>query len=233
MTKEEIIDNIARLNSETWKDREEVRMEIGKLLAELRQALEQQHNDDVMAIHTQGLAEGIRCSMCTNTMKSDRGCDGGCVVDEDMYKKVMETINNQMFSQPTSGDCVSRQAVIEYIEACGAELGHDLENESVREDILNMPPVTPTQKWIHVSEGLPEEHEWIGTKRFKTTISDSVYVTFEAPDGTRFTDYIRLQNGKPSLSKQCELDAISKDIKLIAWMPSPKPYEKKRGSENE
>jgi hypothetical protein len=30
-------------------------------------------------------------------MKSDRGCDGGCVVDEDMYKKVMDTINNQMF----------------------------------------------------------------------------------------------------------------------------------------
>lgn len=93
-------------------------------------------------------------------MKSDRGCDGGCVVDEDMYKKVMETINNQMFSQPTSDDCVSRQAVIEYIEACGAELGHDLENESVREDILNMPPVTPTRKigkWIEVWESERDE----------------------------------------------------------------------------
>jgi hypothetical protein len=61
------------------------------------QALEQSNSDDVMAIHTQGLAEGIRCAMCTNSMKSDRGCDGGCVVDEDMYKKVMDTINNQMF----------------------------------------------------------------------------------------------------------------------------------------
>jgi hypothetical protein len=78
-------------------------------------ALEQQPSDDVMAIHTQGLAEGIRCAMCTNSMKNDRGCDGGCMVNEDMYEKVMETINNQMFSQPTSDDCVSRKAVIDII----------------------------------------------------------------------------------------------------------------------
>lgn len=109
--------------------------------------------------------------------------------------------------------------------------GYDLGEK--RADSCPLVEITPAQSWIPVSEGLPEEHEWIGTKRFKTTISDSVYVTFEAPDGTRFTDYIRLQNGKPSLSKQCELDAISKDIKLIAWMPSPKPYEEKRGNENE
>lgn len=38
MTKENIIDNIARLNSETWRDREEVRMEIEKLLSELKKA---------------------------------------------------------------------------------------------------------------------------------------------------------------------------------------------------
>lgn len=90
--------------------------------------------------------------------------------------------------------------------------------------------ITPTQKWIPVSEGLPEEHEWLGTKRFKTTISDFVYVTFETPNGTKFTDYIRLQNGKPSISKQFELDAISKDIKLTAWMLPPKPYEGKQSN---
>ena len=143
MTKEEIIEECKqRLGFETDYEMYTLCRHEKDFYNAIIKALEQQHNDDVMAIHTQGLAEGIRCAMCTNTMKSDRGCDGGCVVDEDMYKKVMETINNQMFSQPTSDDCVSRQAVIEYIEACGAELGHDLENESVREDILNMPPVT-------------------------------------------------------------------------------------------
>ena len=58
-------------------------------------ALEQQPSDDVMAIHTQGLDEGIRCAMCTNSRKSDSGCDGGCVVNEDMYKKVMEEIEER------------------------------------------------------------------------------------------------------------------------------------------
>lgn len=37
MTKKEIIDNIARLGSQTWRDREEVRTEIGKLLSEYMQ----------------------------------------------------------------------------------------------------------------------------------------------------------------------------------------------------
>ncbi len=63
---------------------------------------EQKSCDDVMAIHTQGLAEGIRCAMCTNSIKSDRGCDGGCVVDDDMYKNVMNTINSHIFEQPAS-----------------------------------------------------------------------------------------------------------------------------------
>ena len=54
------------------------------------------------------------------------------------------TVSDKALEQQPSDDCISRQAVVKYIEACGAELGHDLENESVREDILNMPPVTPT-----------------------------------------------------------------------------------------
>lgn len=68
-------------------------------------------NDDVMAIHTQGLAEGIRCSMCTNSMRSDRGCDGGCVVNETMYKEVMDTINSHIFKRPIAKDCVSKKDI--------------------------------------------------------------------------------------------------------------------------
>lgn len=52
--------------------------------------------EDMVAIHTQGLDEGIRCAMCTNSLKNDSGCDGGCVVDEDMYKEVMNTIRNHI-----------------------------------------------------------------------------------------------------------------------------------------
>ena len=59
-------------------------------------ALEKEPCEDIMTIHTQGLDEGIRCAMCTNSMKSDRGCDGGCVVNEAMYKEVMNTIRNHI-----------------------------------------------------------------------------------------------------------------------------------------
>jgi hypothetical protein len=85
------------------------------------------------------------------------------------------------------------------------------------------------QQWILCSEKMPEEREWIGTKKFGTTISDEVYVTLETTDGKRFCDHIRFQNGKFSLSKQAELDAISKGTKPIAWMKLPELYQPKDG----
>lgn len=48
------------------------------------------------------------------------------------------------FKGRASFDCVSRERVIEYIKDCDAELMHDSENEFVREDIMDMPPVLPT-----------------------------------------------------------------------------------------
>ncbi len=54
--------------------------------------------DDLAVIHTQGLDEGIRCAMCTNSMKSGTGCDGGCRVNDAMYKAVMDTIRNHLDS---------------------------------------------------------------------------------------------------------------------------------------
>ena len=71
-------------------------------LDEIIKALEKESCEDIMTIHTQGLDEGIRCAMCTNSMKSDRGCDGGCVVNEAMYKEVMNTIRNHIVPPVTS-----------------------------------------------------------------------------------------------------------------------------------
>ena len=94
----------------------------------VQKMLEQELCEDVMAIHTQGLAEGIRCAMCTNSLKSDRGCDGGCVVNEDMYREVMNTIKNHIIP-PTNPkmeqveDCISRQAAIDAFERFIHELG--------------------------------------------------------------------------------------------------------------
>lgn len=83
------------------------------------------------------------------------------------------------------------------------------------------------QRWIPVTERLPEEHEWIGTKHFGTTISDEVYVTFEAPDGQRFADHINFQNGKLSRSDEHRMKVVYKGAKPIAWKPQPEPYQER------
>ena len=85
-------------------------------------------------------------------------------------------------------------------------------------------------KWTLCSKRMPEEHEWIGTKRFGTTISDEVYVTFEAPDGQRFTDHISFQNGKLSASDAERMRVWYKGAKPVAWMPLPEPW---KGEEDE
>lgn len=81
------------------------------------------------------------------------------------------------------------------------------------------------QRWIPCSERLPDEHEWIGTKKFGTTISNEVYVTFENPKGERFCEHLSFQNGKLSGFDQSTIDAFHKGSKPIAWMPLPEPYK--------
>ena len=84
--------------------------------------------------------------------------------------------------------------------------------------------MTREERWIPCSERMLEEHEWIGTKEFGTTISDEVYVTFENPEEERFVTHLSFQNGKLSSFDQSKINAFCKDSVPIAWMPLPKPY---------
>ena len=78
--------------------------------------------------------------------------------------------------------------------------------------------------WILCSVRMPKEHEWLGTKRFGTTISDEVYVTFENPKGERFCRHLSFQNGRLSAFDQSTIDAFFKGSRPIAWMPLPEAY---------
>lgn len=92
--------------------------------------------------------------------------------------------------------------------------------------IEDAPTVEPGETdWISCNKMMPKEREWIGTKKFGTTISDDVYVTFETPDGLRFTDHICFQNGDLSPMGRKLIDTVYKGAKPIAWMPLPDPYE--------
>lgn len=118
----------------------------------------------------------------------------------------------------TDGDLISRQALCQY--------ALNQKDKSVTpNDIMRFPSAEPkTVGWIPVSEGLPKEHEWIGTKAFGTTISDEVLVTFDV-DGTRFVKPLSLQNGKLSRPDAQTMDAFHKGWKMLAWMPKPEPYK--------
>jgi len=91
-------------------------------------------------------------------------------------------------------------------------------------ELLTNCPEIP-DSWIPCSRKMPEEHEWIGTKKFGTTISDEVYVTFESPKGERFTKHLSFQNGKVPNFEQRTIDAFYKGSVPIAWKPKPKPWE--------
>ena len=88
-----------------------------------------------------------------------------------------------------------------------------------------IPPAQPEQIWIPCDERMPEEHEWIGTKNFGTTMSDEVYVTFENSKGERFTKHLHFHNGELSRYDKQYMDVWYKDYKPIAWMPLPEPYQ--------
>ena len=112
-------------------------------------------------------------------------------------------------------------------QSCDSVLSVDQINK-----LKNIPlTVEPVCDWIPCSERLPEEHEWIGTKRFGTTISDEVYVTFEALNGERFCEHCRFQNMEISLSKRIEVDAISKGAKPVAWCELPQPWKGQKNAE--
>lgn len=95
----------------------------------------------------------------------------------------------------------------------------------VVKDVRELPPAQPEPRWIPCSERMPEEHEWLGTKKFGTLMSDEVYVTLENLNGERFTRHLHFYNGAISPYEKVYMENWFKGSKPIAWMPLPKPFE--------
>ena len=55
-----------------------------------------------VAIDTEGLDEEVRCAMCRNQMKTDRGCDGNCKYDEKLYEKIMQILDERIKPLPSA-----------------------------------------------------------------------------------------------------------------------------------
>lgn len=121
----------------------------------------------------------------------------------------------------------------EYLEAVKIVLDMETHNSISKKMIISVckwlveiaeKAVSP-YRWIPCSERMPEEHEWLGTKKFGTTISDEVYVTFENEKGERFCQHMKFQNGELSRYDQFHMDTWFKGSKPIAWMPLPEAYK--------
>ena len=119
----------------------------------------------------------------------------------------------ELLEQMPCEDCISRQAVLSYIyndlglgdEENGEDLERQIELEDSYRYVKSLPPVTPqpkTERWIPVSERLPEE---IGT--YMTTVD---YGKYGLATGQRY------YHGK---GLGWEDDCV------IAWMPLPEPYK--------
>lgn len=126
-------------------------------------------------------------------------------------------------------DLISRQAAIDALNDVSehyTDKGREWHPhvDFMVDAIKELPSAQPEPHWIPCSERMPEEHEWIGTKKFGTTISDEVYVTFENEKGERFCRHMQFQNGELSRYDQFYMDTWFKGSKPIAWMPLPEPY---------
>ena len=54
------------------------------------------------AIYVEGLDEEIRCEMCRNPMRTNRGCDGNCKYDEKLYERIMQILGERIKQLPSA-----------------------------------------------------------------------------------------------------------------------------------
>ena len=162
--------------------------------------------------------------VCNDCLHAVGWCESHCEFSEviDMAIKALK--------QSTSSNMIYKQQAIDAVRNSYDNIldftstGRTIA-DSVEDILSELPPAQPELQWILVSERMPEEHEWLGTKKFGTTISDEVYVTFENEKGERFCKHMTFQNGELSRYDKAYIEAWYKGSKPIAWMSLPKPFE--------
>ena len=108
-------------------------------------------------------------------------------------------------------DCISRKAAIDCLNNVSFDCSMD--QEVVEEELLKLPSVKPEQRWIPVSERLPDKR--------------GDYLVTLCGNGEPWVE-IALWNETFGGRWQMVLynDVDYSDISnVIAWMPLPKPYQ--------
>ena len=129
------------------------------------------------------------------------------------YEKTINKLTKAIAEQQPSDDCVSRQMAI----MCLTQEWNEKDDKTISKFIKKLkalPPVTPTQSWIPVSERLPKESD------------GAVLITVNGEVNTgRYSEF-------SNTWYKGDMRGVGGDDP-IAWQLLPKPYEEKRGSEND
>lgn len=157
-----------------------------------------------LAIDTDGLDEEIRCEMCRNPMCNDRGCDGNCKYDEELYKKIIQAIDKRVAPLPSVQPEITDEQAIDHLQKSGWMQNHDkqmyemglkerLADDSGSYDAL-LPSAQPEQRWIPCSERMPKceqevlicttQRVWVRGKTGKEIYEEPVITPALYEDGT-------------------------------------------------
>lgn len=136
------------------------------------------------------------------------------------YDKALKMGIESLRKEP-SEDAVSRKAIVEMLNARGQ--GSVMTFDHFIELLYELPPVTPTQRWISVDKELPKENVWDDGY-----VEPSDYVLVFGDCGeygvSRYWGNRKSKVENPNSYKDwMDLDWIAQ--KPIAWLPLPKPYK--------
>lgn len=123
-------------------------------------------------------------------------------------------------------DAVSRKDVVKFLNDWMSALDSNCHHQSmadlkiIKNDFENLPSVTPKQRWILCSEGLPED-EYVLISKKPSKLS-----------GSKWCVAIAIRMEDPRSRKIQWRDSgfgIIQDDKVLAWQPMPEPYREEGG----
>jgi len=126
-------------------------------------------------------------------------------------------------------DLISRQAAIDVVDAVWSVTG-DKNVAKVWQQIQDLPSAQPEQRWVPVSERLPEIKQHVllscyGRVIYGRMISEdgnSGYPVFEICDSV---------GEKRPIVLETTVHSEFTTSRIIAWMPLPEPYREERTEE--
>lgn len=146
----------------------------------------------------------------------------------------------KVLEQQLCGDAISREEANKLVD----ELARAIDDQNrhypkrgrdiaiIARDIERLPSVTPTPKWIPVSERTPEELTpvnitWVNRnpESYYNDIKDKPFSATGVYYKGKWYWYSAICEDMLAEYGRNEVDEIDADIEITAWMPLPEPYK--------